>query len=53
MLLTEMSVYLLTLKPDSYTRESPQIQWFWNIVQTLSQEDLARLLQFGTGTSQV
>jgi E3 ubiquitin-protein ligase HUWE1 len=36
-----------------YTRDSPQIQWFWSIVQGLCQEDLARLLQFVTGTSQV
>uniref|UniRef100_A0A7S0HI01 HECT-type E3 ubiquitin transferase n=1 Tax=Hanusia phi TaxID=3032 RepID=A0A7S0HI01_9CRYP len=43
----------LNTEYTGYTRESPQIQWFWNIVQALSQEDLARLLQFVTGTSQV
>ena len=36
-----------------YTRDSPQISWFWTVVQSMVQEDLARLLQFVTGTSQV
>jgi len=36
-----------------YSRDSTQIQWFWTVVQALSQEDLARLVQFVTGTSQV
>jgi E3 ubiquitin-protein ligase HUWE1 len=38
---------------SGYTRDSPQIKWYWSFVHSLSQEDLARLVQFVTGTSQV
>ena len=38
---------------NGYSRDSPQITWFWETVQSLGQEDLARLVQFVTGTSQV
>ncbi|CAL0315575.1 unnamed protein product [Lupinus luteus] len=36
-----------------YSAASPVIQWFWEVVQSLSKEDKARLLQFVTGTSKV
>ncbi|KAK9005222.1 hypothetical protein V6N11_042666 [Hibiscus sabdariffa] len=36
-----------------YTAASPVIQWFWDVVKAFSKEDMARLLQFVTGTSKV
>ena len=36
-----------------YTVASPVVQWFWEVVQAFSKEDMARLLQFITGTSKV
>ncbi|XP_038983602.1 E3 ubiquitin-protein ligase UPL1-like isoform X2 [Phoenix dactylifera] len=36
-----------------YTGASPAIQWFWEVVKAFSKEDMARLLQFVTGTSKV
>uniref|UniRef100_A0A7I4AEX4 HECT-type E3 ubiquitin transferase n=1 Tax=Physcomitrium patens TaxID=3218 RepID=A0A7I4AEX4_PHYPA len=36
-----------------YTAASPVIQWFWDVVRSFSKEDMARLLQFITGTSKV
>lgn len=36
-----------------YTAASPVIQWFWEVVKAFSKEDMARLLQFVTGTSKV
>ncbi|EGG21935.1 putative E3 ubiquitin-protein ligase [Cavenderia fasciculata] len=37
-----------------YTAESPQINWFWNVVaEKLSNEEKALLLQFVTGTTKV
>eukprot|EP01025_Chloroclados_australasicus_P025412 TRINITY_DN25382_c0_g1_i2.p1 TRINITY_DN25382_c0_g1~~TRINITY_DN25382_c0_g1_i2.p1 ORF type:complete len:386 (+),score=37.31 TRINITY_DN25382_c0_g1_i2:150-1160(+) len=36
-----------------YTAASTVVQWFWEIVGELDQEDLARLVQFVTGTSRV
>ncbi|KAH7427928.1 hypothetical protein KP509_10G067500 [Ceratopteris richardii] len=36
-----------------YTPASTVIQWFWEIVQDFNKEDMARLLQFITGTSKV
>ncbi|CAH8357182.1 unnamed protein product [Eruca vesicaria subsp. sativa] len=38
---------------SGYSPGSPVIQWFWEVVQALSKEDKARLLQFVTGTSKV
>ncbi|KAI3465189.1 hypothetical protein Pfo_021852 [Paulownia fortunei] len=38
---------------SGYSTASPAIQWFWEVVQGLSKEDKARLLQFVTGTSKV
>ncbi|KAE9603819.1 putative aminoacyltransferase, E1 ubiquitin-activating enzyme [Lupinus albus] len=38
---------------SGYSVASPVIQWFWEVVQGLSKEDKARLLQFVTGTSKV
>jgi E3 ubiquitin-protein ligase HUWE1 len=38
---------------SEYSAASPAIQWFWEVVQGLSKEDKARLLQFVTGTSKV
>lgn len=37
----------------TYTRSSPQIQWFWRALRSFEQEDLAKFLQFVTGTSKV
>jgi len=36
-----------------YAVESPQIQWFWQVVSQFDQEEKALLLQFVTGTSKV
>ncbi|CAL5394802.1 unnamed protein product [Camellia sinensis] len=36
---------------SGYSAASPVIQWFWEVVQSFSKEDKARLLQFVTGTS--
>jgi len=36
-----------------YTAATPVIQWFWEVVRSLSEEDLARFLQFCTGTTKV
>ncbi|KAL2630710.1 hypothetical protein R1flu_015396 [Riccia fluitans] len=36
-----------------YTAASPVAQWFWEVVRAFSKEDMARLLQFITGTSKV
>nr|CAG8455076.1 13988_t:CDS:10 [Entrophospora candida] len=38
---------------QNYTASSPQIQWFWRVVRSFSQEERAKLLQFVTGTSKV
>lgn len=36
-----------------YTVASSVVQWFWDVVKTFNKEDMARLLQFVTGTSKV
>ncbi|KAJ8754891.1 hypothetical protein K2173_015403 [Erythroxylum novogranatense] len=36
-----------------YTAASGVVQWFWEAVKGFSKEDMARLLQFVTGTSKV
>lgn len=36
-----------------YTVASNVVQWFWEVVKTFNKEDMARLLQFVTGTSKV
>ncbi|KAG9144122.1 hypothetical protein Leryth_013768 [Lithospermum erythrorhizon] len=36
-----------------YTAASSVVQWFWEVVRGFSKEDMARLLQFVTGTSKV
>ncbi|XP_028759255.1 E3 ubiquitin-protein ligase UPL1 [Neltuma alba] len=36
-----------------YTMASNVVQWFWEVVKTFNKEDMARLLQFVTGTSKV
>ncbi|GAA0160727.1 ubiquitin-protein ligase [Lithospermum erythrorhizon] len=36
-----------------YTAASSAVQWFWEVVRGFSKEDMARLLQFSTGTSKV
>ena len=38
---------------NGYSAGSRQIVWFWDVVRSLEREDLARLLQFITGTSKV
>lgn len=37
----------------SYTKTSPQIQWFWRALRSFEPEDRAKFLQFVTGTSKV
>ena len=37
----------------NYTAASPQIQWFWRAVRSFDKEELAKLVQFVTGTSKV
>ncbi|VDN18653.1 unnamed protein product [Gongylonema pulchrum] len=37
----------------SYTRTSPQIQWFWRALRSFEDADRAKFLQFVTGTSKV
>ncbi|UKZ77685.1 hypothetical protein TrVFT333_005409 [Trichoderma virens FT-333] len=37
----------------NYSPSSPQIQWFWRAVRSFDKEELAKLLQFVTGTSKV
>ena len=36
-----------------YTESAKQIQWFWQFVREISDEQRARLLQFVTGTCRV
>ncbi|KAG0451469.1 hypothetical protein HPP92_026409 [Vanilla planifolia] len=36
-----------------YTSASTVINWFWEVVKSFSKEDMARFLQFVTGTSKV
>ncbi|XP_053106891.1 E3 ubiquitin-protein ligase HACE1 isoform X3 [Hemicordylus capensis] len=38
---------------SGYERDDPVIQWFWEIVQELTQEERVLLLQFVTGSSRV
>ncbi|KAI1431794.1 hypothetical protein GGR50DRAFT_697649 [Xylaria sp. CBS 124048] len=37
----------------NYTPSSSQIQWFWRALKTFNKEEVAKLLQFVTGTSKV
>ncbi|CAL0324794.1 unnamed protein product [Lupinus luteus] len=36
-----------------YTLASSVVQWFWEVVKSFNKEDMARFLQFVTGTSKV
>ncbi|CAN4103909.1 unnamed protein product [Withania somnifera] len=36
-----------------YTAASTAVQWFWEVIKGFSKEDMARFLQFVTGTSKV
>lgn len=36
-----------------YSAASSVVQWFWEVVKSFNKEDMARLLQFVTGTSKV
>ncbi|GFZ07365.1 LOW protein: E3 ubiquitin ligase-like protein [Actinidia rufa] len=36
-----------------YTAASGVVQWFWDVVKAFNKEDMARLIQFVTGTSKV
>ncbi|XP_078322034.1 E3 ubiquitin-protein ligase HACE1-like isoform X2 [Crassostrea virginica] len=38
---------------SGYDENSPQIQWFWEVVEGLGQQDRVLLLQFCTGSSRV
>ncbi|KAI0542064.1 hypothetical protein GGR58DRAFT_335055 [Xylaria digitata] len=37
----------------NYNPSSPQIQWFWRALRSFDKEEVAKLLQFVTGTSKV
>lgn len=37
----------------NYSPSSPQIQWFWRALRSFDKEEVAKLLQFVTGTSKV
>lgn len=51
------NIDLVDLKANTtyskYQPNSPQIEWFWQALESFDQEDLARFLQFVTGTSKV
>ncbi|CAA6672443.1 unnamed protein product [Spirodela intermedia] len=36
-----------------YSAASSVVQWFWEVVKSFNKEDMARLLQFVTGTSKI
>lgn len=38
---------------QNYNSTSVQVQWFWRVVRSFSQEERAKLIQFVTGTSKV
>ncbi|KAF7472444.1 Hypothetical predicted protein [Marmota monax] len=38
---------------SGYEREDPVIQWFWEVVEDITQEERVLLLQFVTGSSRV
>jgi E3 ubiquitin-protein ligase HUWE1 len=38
---------------QGYSASAPQVRWFWEVVEDLTEEDRARLLMFVTGTSKV
>uniref|UniRef100_A0A3Q3ELB6 E3 ubiquitin-protein ligase HACE1 n=1 Tax=Labrus bergylta TaxID=56723 RepID=A0A3Q3ELB6_9LABR len=38
---------------SGYDREEPVIQWFWEVVKSLTQEERVLMLQFVTGSSRV
>uniref|UniRef100_A0A2K6F7G0 E3 ubiquitin-protein ligase HACE1 n=1 Tax=Propithecus coquereli TaxID=379532 RepID=A0A2K6F7G0_PROCO len=38
---------------SGYEREDPVIQWFWEVVENITQEERVLLLQFVTGSSRV
>ncbi|KAI4388584.1 hypothetical protein MLD38_000898 [Melastoma candidum] len=53
--LPEIDLHDLKANTDytGYTAASPVVQWFWEVVTAFNKEDMARLLQFITGTSKV
>ena len=38
---------------NGYTANSPQIQWFWEVMEELDRAEKGNLLQFVTGSSKV
>ena len=36
-----------------YTTDSPQVQWLWEILDSLDQSERAEFLQFVTGSSKI
>ena len=38
---------------SGYTANSPQIQWFWEIMESLDRTEKGNLMQFVTGSSKV
>lgn len=57
-LLNDFDVFVVAdLKANTectgYTAASSVVQWFWEVVEGFNKEDMARLLQFVTGTSKV
>ena len=37
----------------NYTKDSPEIRWFWEIMSSFDRETMANFLQYVTGTSKV
>ncbi len=42
-----------TLYENGYTSDSPEIAWFWEIVEGLTADEHGKLVQFATGTTRV
>jgi E3 ubiquitin ligase SMURF1/2 len=51
--LNQLCLSFVFFFPQHCTAETPVVQWFWQIVESYSEELRARLLQFVTGSSRV
>lgn len=51
--LQELSTSDLRIHTEIYHVSGQTIGWFWTIVEDFTQEELARLVQFVTGSSQI
>ena len=38
---------------DGYYHDSDQVNWLWQTLESLGKEDIARFLQFVTGSSRI